>query len=89
MAQASCSIQTPKASRPNEGMLFINVELSPMAAEHFEAGRLGKLGIQVNRLVERCIKGSGRICVHLKIELWTKPAVVAHFISFEWITSNL
>ena len=69
MAQASCSIQTPKASRPNEGMLFINVELSPMAAEHFEAGRLGKLGIQVNRLVERCIKGSGRICVHLKIEL--------------------
>ena len=53
----SCSIQVPKASRPNEGMLFINVEMSPMAAEYFEAGRLGKFGIEVNRLVERCIKG--------------------------------
>ena len=56
-AQISCSVQVPKASRPNEGMLFINVEMSPMAAEHFEAGRLGKFGIEVNRLVERCIKG--------------------------------
>jgi exosome complex RNA-binding protein Rrp42 (RNase PH superfamily) len=38
-------------------MLFINVEMSTMAAENFEAGRLGQLGIEVNRLVERCIKG--------------------------------
>ena len=53
----SCSVQSPKSSRDNEGMLFINVEMSTMAAEHFEAGRLGQLGIEVNRLVERCIKG--------------------------------
>lgn len=58
MAQVSCSVQVPKASRPNEGMMFVNVEMSTMAAEHFEAGRLGKLGIEVNRLVERCIKGN-------------------------------
>lgn len=57
MVQVSCSIQVPKSSRANEGMLFINVEMSTMAAEHFEAGRLGQQGIEVNRLVERCIKG--------------------------------
>jgi len=57
MAQVSCSVQVPKSSRSNEGMLFINVEMSTMAAENFEAGRLGQLGIEVNRLVERCIKG--------------------------------
>lgn len=57
MAQVSCSVQVPKSSRSNEGMMFINVEMSTMAAENFEAGRLGQLGIEVNRLVERCIKG--------------------------------
>jgi len=57
MAQVSCSVQVPTASRSNEGMLFINVEMSTMAAEHFESGRLGQFGIEVNRLVERCIKG--------------------------------
>ena len=39
MAQVSCEIMVPKDSRPNEGSLLINVELSPMAAPHFEAGR--------------------------------------------------
>lgn len=58
MAQVSCSVQVPTASRSNEGMLFINVEMSTMAAEHFEAGRLGQFGIEINRLVERCIKGT-------------------------------
>ena len=39
MAQVSCEMTVAKESRPNEGMLVINVELSPMAAPHFEAGR--------------------------------------------------
>lgn len=64
MAQVSCSVQVPTASRSNEGMLFINVEMSTMAAEHFEAGRLGQFGVEVNRLVERCIKDSK--CVDLE-----------------------
>lgn len=74
MAQVSCSVQVPKSSRANEGMLFINVEMSTMAAEHFEAGRLGQQGIEVNRLVERCIKGTFINCLlkcafHLKITI--------------------
>jgi len=39
MAQVSCEVTVPKDSRPNEGILLLNIELSPMAAEHFEAGR--------------------------------------------------
>ena len=39
MAQVSCEVTEPKQTRPTEGILFVNVELSPMAAPHFEAGR--------------------------------------------------
>jgi len=39
MAQVSCEITVAKETRPNDGILLLNVELSPMAAPHFEAGR--------------------------------------------------
>lgn len=39
MAQVSCELVAPKESRPNEGVLFFNVELSPLASPAFEAGR--------------------------------------------------
>ena len=39
MAQVSCEVSTPKQTRPTDGGLFINVELGPMAAPQFEAGR--------------------------------------------------
>ena len=37
--QVSCEVTVPKDSRPNEGIIVINMELSPMAAPHFEGGR--------------------------------------------------
>lgn len=39
MAQVSCELVAPKESRPNEGILFFNIELSPLASPAFEAGR--------------------------------------------------
>lgn len=39
MTQVSCEVSVPKDTRPNEGNIVVNVELSPMAAPHFEAGR--------------------------------------------------
>ena len=39
MAQVSCELVTPKESRPNEGIMFFNLELSPMASPAFELGR--------------------------------------------------
>lgn len=64
-AQVSCEVSTPKASRPNEGTIFINVEMGPMAAPHFEIGfPLSDLCIQVNRVLERTLRESR--CVDLE-----------------------
>ncbi|KXJ82846.1 hypothetical protein RP20_CCG010674 [Aedes albopictus] len=64
LAQVSCEVVTPRATRPNEGTLFINVELGPMAAPHFESGRQSEASVQLNRILERAIKDSG--CVDLE-----------------------
>ena len=39
MAQVSCELVAPKENRPNEGIMFFNIELSPMASPVFEQGR--------------------------------------------------
>ncbi|KAG8221851.1 hypothetical protein J437_LFUL003227 [Ladona fulva] len=64
LAQASCEIQQPKSTRPNEGILFVNVEFSPMGAPHFEIGRPTDAAVQCNRLLEKCLKESR--CVDLE-----------------------
>ncbi|KAG5310904.1 EXOS9 protein, partial [Acromyrmex insinuator] len=64
VAQVSCDIQQPKASRPNEGMIRINVELAPLAAQHFEGGRQSEAAILINRQLEKCFKDSK--CVDLE-----------------------
>ncbi|EZA56904.1 hypothetical protein DMN91_000999 [Ooceraea biroi] len=64
VAQVSCDIQQPKASRPNEGMVRINVELAPLAAQHFESGRQSEATILLSRQLEKCFKDSK--CVDLE-----------------------
>lgn len=64
LVQVSAEIIVPKPGRPTEGELFVNLELSPMAAPHFEAGRLGDYGVEVARLLERCIRDSQ--CIDLE-----------------------
>ncbi|KAK7605301.1 hypothetical protein V9T40_007159 [Parthenolecanium corni] len=64
LAQVSCDIQPPKASKPNDGLLYVHVEMSPMAALHFESGRQSDISVQVNRLLEKCLKESK--CVDLE-----------------------
>ncbi|XP_029706151.1 exosome complex component RRP45 isoform X1 [Takifugu rubripes] len=58
MAQVSCELVAPKESRPNEGILFFNIELSPMASPAFEAGRQSELSVKLNRQLERCLRNS-------------------------------
>ncbi|XP_063970350.1 exosome complex component RRP45-like [Lytechinus pictus] len=58
LAQVSCEVVEPKENRPNEGQLFVNLELSPMASTTFEAGRLSDYGVELNRLLERTVKDS-------------------------------
>lgn len=57
----SCEVQQPKASRPSEGILNINLELTPLGAPNFEAGRQSELSVQLNRLLEKGLKDSKAI----------------------------
>ncbi|XP_052077731.1 exosome complex component RRP45-like isoform X1 [Mytilus californianus] len=58
LAQVSCEITSPKQQRPSDGVLFVNVELSPMASPVFEVGRMSDQGVEINRILERCLKES-------------------------------
>lgn len=64
LAQVSCDIQQPKMSRPNEGTIYINVELAPLAAQHFESGRQSEAAILISRQLEKCFKDSK--CIDLE-----------------------
>lgn len=60
-AQVSCEIQEPKSSRPSEGILNINVELTALSAPNVELGRQSDQAILLNRMLEKCIKDSKAI----------------------------
>lgn len=64
VAQVSCDIHQPKISRPNEGIMYINVELTPLAAQHFESGRQSEAAILISRQLEKCFKDSK--CIDLE-----------------------
>uniref|UniRef100_A0A131XUT3 Exosome complex component RRP45 n=1 Tax=Ixodes ricinus TaxID=34613 RepID=A0A131XUT3_IXORI len=76
LAQVSSEVIVPKPNRPNEGELFVNLELSPMAAPHFEAGRLGDFGVEIARLLERCVRDSHcvdleSLCIVAREKVWS------------------
>lgn len=57
MASVSGEIVEPKATRPSEGTLQIQVDTSPMASPHFD-GRVSDLSVELTRLLERTIRDS-------------------------------
>ncbi|VVC91730.1 unnamed protein product [Leptidea sinapis] len=76
LAQVSCEVVQPKQIRPNEGILYINVEISPMAAPHFETNRQSDLNVYLNRLIEKCYKDSKCIdleslCIVVEEKVWS------------------
>eukprot|EP00983_Pelagomonas_calceolata_P089371 1157305-Pelagomonas_calceolata.AAC.12 len=52
----ACSVD-----RPNEGSIRFNAEFSPMASPAFEAGRPGVDAVELARLIERGLRGSGAV----------------------------
>lgn len=75
IAQVSSELGVPKATRPNEGMLYINVELGPMAASHFEVGRNCELTVQITRTLERTFRESRcldleSLCIQSEERVW-------------------
>ncbi|XP_037753064.1 exosome complex component RRP45 isoform X2 [Chelonia mydas] len=75
LGQVSCELVSPKLNRATEGILFFNLELSPMAAPAFEPGRQSDLLVKLNRLLERCLRNSKCIdteslCVVAGVKVW-------------------
>lgn len=75
ITQVSCEIQQPKTTRPNEGLLHVNVEISSMAAPHIEPGRSTDISNHLNRLLEKCIKDSKAVdleslCLVAEEKVW-------------------
>jgi hypothetical protein len=87
LAQVSCEVQQPKLNRPNEGLLFLNIELSPMGSPHFEAGQQSELAVQLNRLLEKCIKDSR--CVDLEsLCIVAEEKVCISYFRSDWIYTS-
>ncbi|XP_075056420.1 exosome complex component RRP45 [Mixophyes fleayi] len=87
LGQVSCELVAPKMNRPTEGILFFNLELSPMASPAFEPGRPSELGVKLNRLLERCLRNSKCIdteslCVHAGEKVW-QIRVDLHLLNHE------
>ena len=60
-AQVSCSVMEPRPTRPNEGLVFVNVEFLPMSSARFMNRAYGNVDEEINevtRLLERCLKES-------------------------------
>ncbi|XP_066516393.1 exosome complex component RRP45 [Hoplias malabaricus] len=58
LAQVSCELVPPKDSRPTEGIMFFNLELSQMASPAFQPNRQSELLVTLNRQLERCLRNS-------------------------------
>jgi len=75
MAQVSCSVVEPMFTRPNEGILHVNLELTPLAAPRFDAGRQSDEGVELSRLLERTLKESRcldleSLCIVAEEKVW-------------------
>lgn len=81
LAQASCSIVEPRPTRPNEGLLIINVNFTPMCAPRFVDRPSGPGNpvdeeiTEVSRLLERLLKESRcldmeSLCISAEEKVW-------------------
>lgn len=75
VAQVTCELNEPRAIRPNEGLLFINVDINEMVCSEFDTGHQSHLAIHVNRIIEKCIRESGcvdveALCIISEEQVW-------------------
>ncbi|MEM5879177.1 MAG: exosome complex protein Rrp42 [Candidatus Aenigmatarchaeota archaeon] len=64
IAGVKMGIGEPFADTPNEGILVVNAEFSPLASPDFEAGPPGEDAIELARIVDRGIRSSN--CVKME-----------------------
>lgn len=56
LAGIKVELGPPFSDRPNEGVFSVNAELLPLASASFEAGPPDERGIELARVVDRCIR---------------------------------
>ncbi len=61
IAGVKMGIGTPFADTPNEGVLIVNTEFTPMASPKFESGPPGEDAVELARVVDRGIRESKTI----------------------------
>ncbi|XP_065178839.1 exosome complex component RRP45-like isoform X2 [Sycon ciliatum] len=76
LCQVSAEVVKPSGNRPTEGVLYFNVELSPMASASFEAGRSSPQSVQLSRYLEHAVKDSGAVdvetlCILADEKVWS------------------
>ena len=69
------SLGEPFSDSPNEGVLMVNAELSPVASEDFEPGPPSERAVELARVVDRGIRESHcinleKLCVKEKELVW-------------------
>ncbi|XP_071951722.1 exosome complex component RRP45-like isoform X2 [Antedon mediterranea] len=56
LAQVSAELGEPRPGRPTEGVLYVNLELSPMASQGYQIYGMSEQAVELGRLLEHCIK---------------------------------
>jgi exosome complex component RRP42 len=68
-------VGTPFPDTPDEGILMVNGELSPIASEQYETGPPSPESIELARVIDRAIRESGtidvsKLCITPKEKVW-------------------
>jgi exosome complex component RRP42 len=68
-------VGVPFADNPNDGVLMVNNELSPIASDDFEPGPPSPESIELARVIDRTIRESGtidtsKLCIIPKEKVW-------------------
>lgn len=75
MAGVKMDMGTPFADRPDEGVLMVNAELSPIASPDFEYGPPSEESVELARVIDRGIRESHsidlkKLCVEEGEKVW-------------------
>jgi exosome complex component RRP42 len=75
MAGVKMSVGEPFQDVPDEGVLVVNTELSPIASPNFEPGRPGEDSIEISRVTDRGIRESKcieleKLCIESGKKVW-------------------
>jgi exosome complex component RRP45 len=87
LSVVTCEAVEPFPDKPNDGFLFFNVDLSPMASEEFDNSKRHEYSIELARIVERALRGSKAIdtealCIVARKKVWSVRVditVIDHF----------